>query len=285
MKAGSQYLKDLVARDAITGKIVMALAISEPYAGSDVVNLKTTAKRVGDHYILNGAKKFITSGVKADYITVAARTGDEGYFGISLLLVDAKTPGVSARRMETQGWWLSNTAYVTFDNVKVPIKNLIGKENHGFLLIMANFNRERFSMAIMSNRYARICLEESIRFARERHTFGKRLIDHQAIRHKIAEMARMIETTHALIEQVAFQFKSNVGDQEMAGSISLLKVQATKTFELCAKEATQILGGAGVLREGKGERVERLYREVRVQCIGGGSEEIMYDLAMRQAKL
>jgi len=230
-------------------------------------------------------KKFITSGVKADFLTVAVRTGDPGFFGISLLLIDTKTPGVGTRRMETQGWWLSNTAFVTFDNVKVPTKHLIGRENHGFLLIMANFNRERFNMAVMSNRYARICLEESIVFARERKTFGKRLIDHQVIRHKLAEMIRLIETTHALLEQTAFQFKSGVGDQDMAGAISLLKVQATRTFEYCAREATQILGGAGVLREGKGERVERLYREVRVQCIGGGSEEIMNDLAMRQSKL
>lgn len=140
-------------------------------------------------------------------------------------------------------------------------------------------------MAVQSNRYARVCIEESIRYARVRKTFGKRLIDHQAIRHKLAEMARQVEATHALIESCCYQLRCGGNDRDVGGTIALLKVQATKTLEFCAREASQIFGGASYVRGGVGEKVERIYREVRVQSIGGGSEEILLGLAMRMAKL
>jgi len=283
LNVGSQYLKDKVARDIITGKKIMALAVSEPYAGSDVSGLRTTAVREGDHYIVNGEKKFITSGMKADYYTVAVRTGGEGMGGVSLLLIERDTPGVTPRRMKTQGWWISNTAYITFENVKVPVKNLIGKENDGFKSIMYNFNHERFVLAATSNRYARVCLEDAWKYAKVRVAFGKPLIEQPVIRQKLAEMARQVESTHALLEQIAFQMKSKVPDMRLGGIIALTKVQATKTFEFCAREASQILGGNSCIRGGKGERIERLYREVRTNAIGGGSEEILLDLAIRQS--
>ena len=285
LNIGSEYLKNLVARDVITGKKVMCLAVTEPYAGSDVAQLQTTAVRQGDYYIVNGAKKFITSGVKADYFTTAVRTGGPGMRGISLLLLEKDMPGITVRRMKTQGWWISNTAYITLEDVRVPVKNLIGEENWGFIAIMKNFNHERFTMAAMSNRYARICLEEAIRYGRIRKTFGKRLVDHQVIRHKISEMALQVESTHALLEQIAYQMKSGVDDMVFAGVLALAKVQATKTMEFCAREASQILGGNSYIRGGQGGKVERIYREVRVNAIGGGSEEILMDLAMKQAKL
>jgi len=285
LNVGTKHLKDRVARDVITGKKIMSLAVSEPYAGSDVADLRTTARREGDNFIVNGSKKFITSGVKADYFTVAVRTGGPGTTGVSLLLMEKAMPGLTARRQKTQGWWISNTAFLTFENVKVPVSNLIGKENDGFRAIMNNFNHERFVLAAMSNRYARVCLEEAIVYARERTTFGKRLIDHQVIRHKIAEMARLVEATHALLEQIAYQYACHIPDEQLGSAIALLKVQATTTFELCAREASQVLGGNSCLRGGKGEKVERLYREVRINAIGGGSEEILRDLAMKRAKL
>lgn len=142
-----------------------------------------------------------------------------------------------------------------------------------------------FVFAAQSNRYARVCLEEAVRYARGRKTFGKKLIEHQVIRHKVAEMSRHIESTHALIEQVAYQMKAGVDDKVCSGMIAMMKVAATKTMDLCAREATQIIGGAACVRGGPGEKVERLYREVRQQAIAGGSEEILMDLAMRQAKL
>jgi len=285
LATGSQFLKDKVARDVITGKKIMSLAVTEPYVGSDVASLRTTAKREGDYYILNGAKKFITSGTKAHFFTVAARTGGEGVPGVSCFLVESNMPGVTTRRMKTQGWWISNTAYITLEDVKVPVSHLIGKENQGFQAIMNNFNHERFVFAAMSSRYARVCLEDAIKYARERNTFGKRLIDHQVIRHKIAEMARQCDATHALLEQVAYQMTQGLGDEKLGGAIALLKVQSTKVFEFCAREASQVLGGNSCLRGGKGERVERLYREVRTNAIAGGSEEVLLDLAMRRAKL
>lgn len=202
-----------------------------------------------------------------------------------MLLLERDMPGIKIRRQKTQGWWISGTAYITFENVKVPAKNLIGKLNDGFRPIMENFNHERFLIAALANRQARVCLETAITYARRRKTFNKRLIDHQVIRHKIAEMARKIEATHALVEQVAYQFNEKLDDKKLSGIVALLKVQATKVFEFCARESSQVLGGACFIRGGIGGKVERLYREVRVAAIGGGSEEVLMNLAMKQAKL
>eukprot|EP01112_Ceratiomyxa_fruticulosa_P002087 TRINITY_DN1221_c0_g1_i1.p1 TRINITY_DN1221_c0_g1~~TRINITY_DN1221_c0_g1_i1.p1 ORF type:complete len:459 (-),score=118.76 TRINITY_DN1221_c0_g1_i1:87-1343(-) len=277
---GNKELKEKIAKPVITGQKIMALAVSEPYAGSDVAGLRTTAvlSPDGSHYIINGEKKFITSGCKADFYTVAARTGK----GVSVFILEKTMEGVTARRMKTQGWLTSNTAYLTFENVKVPKENLIGKENEGFKYIMYNFNHERFVLAAMSNRYARVCLEEAYEYARVRKVFGKTLIEQPVIRQKIGEMGRQVEATHALLEQIAFQMKQKVPDSQLGGLIALTKVQATKTFEFCAREASQVLGGNSCVRGGKGDKVERLYREVRVNAIGGGSEEILLDLAVRQ---
>ena len=283
--AGSPEMRTRVARPVITGKKIMCLAVSEPYVGSDVANLRCSAEKRGDHYIVNGEKKWITSGCKADYFTVAVRTGGSGARGISLLLVERGMPGVKTTRMQTSGWWISNTAYVTLDNVKVPASNLIGAENEGFRLIMHNFNHERFVLAAMANRYARVCLEEAVKYARQRRTFGKRLADHQVLRHKVADMAGQVECVHALLEQIAYQMREGAPESVVGGPIALAKVQATTCMEMCAREAAQIMGGNAYTRGGKGEKVERLYREVRVNAIGGGSEEILRDLAMKLSKL
>jgi acyl-CoA dehydrogenase len=232
--------------------------------------------RKGDHYVVNGSKMFITAGVRADYYTVAVRTGGEGSGGISLLLLERDMKGFTRTPLKKQGWWASDTAALYFDEVKVPLENLIGAENQGFIGIMRNFNGERIGMAAGANAYARVCFEDALAWARERKTFGKRLADHQVIRHKFAEMARKISATQAWLEQCVVRVKA--GETPVA-DLSLLKVQATLTMEYCAREAMQIMGGAGYMR---GCRVERIYREVRVNAIGGGSEEIMRDLAARQ---
>lgn len=150
---------------------------------------------------------------------------------------------------------------------------------------MKNFNHERFIFCVSSCRWARVCLEEAIKYAKVRKTFGKRLVDHPVIRLKIAEMIRQIEATHALIEQIAYQVCNKIEEAKLGGIVALAKVQATKTFEFCAREASQILGGASCIRGGPGEKIERLYREVRVNAIAGGSEEILLDLGVRRAKL
>ena len=283
LHAGSDYLKNKVCRDVITGKKAICLAISEPYAGSDVANIRTTAVRQGDYYLVNGIKKWITGGLMGDYFTTAVRTGGEGFGGISLLLLERNMPGIKIRKMETQFDSAHSTTFIVLEDVKVPLKNLIGVENMGFMLIMLNFNHERFVISVQACRHARMCYQEAFQYALERKTFGKRLIDHQIIRFKLAEMARQVEALYDNLERVAYQFSNGVSDMDMGGQCALLKVQASKTFEFCAREASQIFGGNSIVKEGRGKVVERLYREVRAAAIPGGAEEILLDFAMRQS--
>eukprot|EP00743_Colponemidia_sp_Colp-15_P000779 GILK01000860.1.p1 GENE.GILK01000860.1~~GILK01000860.1.p1 ORF type:complete len:565 (+),score=65.12 GILK01000860.1:52-1695(+) len=285
---GSEYLRQKVCPPCLRGEKVVCLAITEPYAGSDVANLQTTAVKSADgkHYIVNGEKKWITNGVFAEYFTVAVRTGGEGPHGISLLLIEKDMPGVTTRQMKCSGVWPSGTTYITFEDVKVPVENLIGQENLGFKYIMYNFNHERWGIAVQATRFARVCLEESVKYAFKRSTFGKLLIEHPVIRFKLAHMARQVEATHAWLEQVTYQMKTMSKEEQhkqLGGPIALLKAQATQTFEYCAREAAQIFGGLAYTRGGQGEKIERLYREVRAYSIPGGSEEIMLDLGVRMA--
>lgn len=276
---GSSEMKLHIAPQVLSAEKRIALAITEPSGGSDVAQLKTRAVRDGGDYVVNGSKMFITGGMRADYFTTAVRTGGPGMGGISLLLIEANMPGVSRTNLKKQGWWSSDTAALYFEDVRVPAANLIGGENQGFIGIMLNFNGERLGMAAGANAYARVCLEDAVKWARERSTFGKRLADHQVIRHKIADMVRQINATQAYLESCAWRVQNG---ETPAADLALLKVQATLTMEYCAREAMQILGGSGYMR---GSRVERIYREVRVNAIGGGSEEIMRDLAARQMGL
>jgi len=285
---GSQYLKDKIVSDCLLGKKIICLAITEPYAGSDVANLQTTAVKTpdGKHYIVNGEKKWITNGVFADYFTVAVRTGGPGMGGVSLLLVERTMPGVTTRQMQCMGVWSSGTTYITFEEVKVPVENLIGEENNGFRYVMYNFNHERWAMCVHGIRFSRCLFEESFKYAHKRKTFGKRLIDHPVIRMKLANMARQIESSYNWLENITYQMKvldKFTAAKVLAGPISLLKAQMTQTFEYCAREAAQVFGGLAYTRGGQGGKVERLYREVRAYAIPGGSEEIMLDLGVRQA--
>merc|ERR1712224_89301 len=200
-------------------------------------------------------------------------------------LIERSMGGITTTKMECMGVWPSGTTYITFKNVKVPKVNIIGKLNEGFKQIMYNFNHERWSIAVQALRLSRTCLEESLRHARIRKTFGKYLIEHQVIQHKIGEMGRMCEALHAWLENITYQMNTMSKDeqnQRLGGHIALLKVQASKTAEFCAREALQVFGGAGYTRSGHGEKVERIYREVRAYAIPGGSEEIMLNLAAKQ---
>merc|ERR1719384_386540 len=289
-EVGSQYLKDRILRNVITGKKIMSLAITEPGSGSDVASIKTTAKESddGQYYVVNGEKYFITAGMKADYFTVAVRTVNKAgipHKNISLIVIEKTMKGVYSSRMKTQGWLTSTTTYVIFSNVKVPKSHIIGKEGLGFKPLMHNFNHERFIFATMANRYARVCLTEAIKYAQTRKTFGKPLIKHQVIRHKIGNMIKRVESTQAMIENICYKMKCKVSDVDIGGPMALLKVEATQCMEFCAREATQIFGGRGYIRGGRASKVERLYREGRSMAIAGGSEEILVDLAVRQAKL
>lgn len=289
LKWAKPEVKERVVPAVLRAEKVICLAITEPTAGSDVANLKTTAVKEGDHYVVNGEKKWITNGIFADYFTVAVRTGSpkDGMKGLSLLLVEKEMEGVTTRKMKCSGVWSSGTTFITFDNVKVPLTNLIGQENKGFNLIMANFNHERFGICAMTNRFSRVCMEDALKFASKRKTFGKPLIQHGVISWKLAEMARMIESTHAWLEFLTYQLNTMHGQEAMmklGGQTALLKVQCTKVFEYCAREAAQIFGGLSYTRGGQGEKVERLSREVRAMAVPGGSEEVMLDLGIRQTK-
>ncbi len=279
MALGSDELKQRIAPPVLSGDKLIALCVTEPSGGSDVANIKTRATRTNSGYAVNGEKTFITTGCRADYLTVAVRTGGDGAGGLSFLLVEADRPGISRTPLKKMGWWMSDTASIHFDDVAVPADNLIGQENGGFAGIVANFNMERLSMAAQAIAFARVCIEDAGAWARERQTFGKPLAKHQVIRHKFAEMMRRTNAAQAYLDHCAWRVMK--GETPVA-ELSLLKVEATRTMEFCAREAMQILGGAGFMR---GCRVERIYREVRVMAIGGGSEEIMNDLAARQMGL
>lgn len=275
-KFGSEETKAKVLTPCMSGEAIAALAITEPSGGSDVARIKTTARLDGDHYVVNGSKTFITSGMRADFFTAAVRTGVDGPAGLSMMVIDGDAPGLERTKLDKMGWLASDTATLYFDDVRVPVENLLGEEGAGFSMIVNNFNPERIDLAAQSVTFARVCYEEALSWAKERETFGKRLAEHQVIRHKLVEMDRRINACQAWIELLAWRL--NQGDDPVV-EISEAKVDATMTFEFCAREAAQILGGASYLR---GDTVERLYREVRVQAIGGGSEEIMRDLASRQ---
>lgn len=285
---GSPALKQKVAGPCMRGEKKICLCITEPYAGSDVAGIRTEAKKspCGKYYIVNGEKKWITTGVYADYFTVAVRTGGAGMGGISMLLLDRSMPGITTKPMKCGGVWASGTTYITFEDVKVPVENLIGKENEGFKYVMYNFNHERWGIIVQCLRFARVCYEESFRYAHKRRTFGKPLIENPIIRAKLGNMLRLTEAGWAMLEQLTYQLTKMSHEEQMTklgGAIALLKVQATQLFDMCTREAVQIFGGLGYTRGGQGEKIERLYRDVRAYAIGGGSEEIMLDLSMRQA--
>ncbi|KAJ3339248.1 hypothetical protein HDU93_008456 [Gonapodya sp. JEL0774] len=280
-------IKKKVIPQVLKGEKFICLCITEPYAGSDVANIRTSAKLSDDgkFYIVNGEKKWITNGVFADYFTVAVRTGGEGMGGVSILLIE-RGPGVTTRQMNCSGMWASGTAYVTFEDVKVPVENVIGKINKGFKIIMANFTHERMGIVIEANRFSRVCFEEAMKYAQKRKTFGKKLVEHPVIRAKLANMAHKIEACHSWMEALIAQTQympHQLAAIRIGGPVALLKANATQTFEFCAREAAQIFGGLSYSRGGQGEKVERLVREVRAYAIPGGSEEIMLDLGIRQS--
>jgi acyl-CoA dehydrogenase len=276
---GSEPLKQRIAPPVIAGEQIIALAISEPSGGSDVANLRTTARREGDHYIVDGSKTFITSGMRADWITTAVRTGGAdrpGMQGISLLAIPGTALGLTRTKLDKMGWWCSDTASLYFDSCKVPVENLIGTEHGGFMGIMVNFNGERMMLAGVALGMARVCYDEALAWARERQTFGKPLVRHQVIRHKLVDMATSIRAVECTLDDLAWRLDR--GEVPIA-EVCMAKNLATQCVELCAKEAVQILGGAGFIR---GVKSERIYRETKVLSIGGGAEEIMKELAARQ---
>jgi acyl-CoA dehydrogenase len=301
----SPELKARILPGVLAGEKISALAVTEPGAGSDVAQLSTTARRDGDHYVVNGAKMFITSGMRADWYTVAVRTGGPGASGVSLLGIERDTPGFTRTELKKMGWWASDTAELHFDDCRVPVANLIGAEGQAFPLIMRNFNGERLTLAASACGAAQACLEDAVEWARSRKTFGLPLIGHQVIRHKLVDMVERIEATRALIDDLASRLDAEAPSPQpsprrgegatlpspasgrgaggegssLIAQTAMAKNYAARTMQFCADAAVQILGGSGYMR---GVRVERIYREVKVMMIGGGAEEVLKDLAARQ---
>jgi len=230
-------------------------------------------------------KKWITNGEYADYFSVAVRTGESGMKGLSMLLLERNMKGITTTKMNCQGVWSSGTAYVTFEDVKVPVENLIGKENNGFNYVVSNFNPERWSIIVQTLRFCRVCIEESFKYASKRKTFGQKLIENPIIRAKIGNMIKKTEATFCWLELITYQMLTMSPEEQyskLSGPLSLLKVQATQVFEFCAREGVQIFGGLGYTRDGQGEKIERLYRDVRAFAIGCGSEKILLDFGVRK---
>jgi acyl-CoA dehydrogenase len=275
-------LQQRIVPTVLAGEAIAALAITEPGGGSDVARLRTTARLDGDHWVIDGEKTFITSGLRADWLTVAVRTGGPGAGGISLIAVPGASPGLERTELDKMGWWCSDTAHLRFDGVRVPADHLIGLENAGFRMIMANFNGERLLMSAGACAFAQVCLDEALDWARTRQTFGQPLVANQVVKHRLMDMRMRIRASEAMLQEVCARFEAHPNDPDTVADLCLLKNQATQTMQFCADAAVQTLGGMGYMR---GTKSERIYREVKVMMIGGGAEEIMKELAARQLGL
>jgi acyl-CoA dehydrogenase len=279
--SGDERLIDEFVRPTLAGEKIGALAITEPGGGSDVGHLRTRAVRDGDHYVVNGAKTYITSGVRADYVVTAVRTGGPGAAGVSLLVVEkdgpGRTPGLQVtRKLDKMGWRSSDTAELSYTDARVPAENLVGAENTGFAQIAAAFVAERVGLAAQAYSSAQRCLDLSVAWCRDRETFGRPLISRQSVQNTLAEMARRIDvarvyTRHVVERQLA-------GEKELIAQVCFAKNTAVAAGEWVAHQAVQLFGGMGYMAESE---VERQYRDMRIIGIGGGTTEILTSLAAK----
>ncbi|RYJ07586.1 MAG: acyl-CoA dehydrogenase [Actinomycetales bacterium] len=278
--SGNADLIDRYVRPTLAGEKIGSLGVTEPGGGSDVAALRTRAVRDGDHYVVNGAKTFITSGVRSDFVTTAVRTGGDGHAGISLLVIDKDSPGFTvSKSLRKMGWHCSDTAELSFDDVRVPVENLVGEENGGFYLVMQQFVGERIGLAVQAYGTAQRALDLSVAYARERETFGKPLIARQVIRHKLVEMHTRIAAARELTRRaVERALETDRSDMSLILDAVVAKNQAVECVEWVVNEAVQIHGGMGYMRESE---IDRHYRDARILGIGGGATEVMKDLASK----
>lgn len=273
LRVGTAEQKQRFVLPVLAGDKISALAITEPGGGSDVASLRTKAVRDGDHYVVNGSKTFITSGCRADFVTTAVRTGGEGHAGVSLLVIERGTPGFTVgKKLQKTGWWASDTAELNFEDCRVPVRNLIGEENMGFMAIMVNFATERLFLAGQCVAIAELAYRESVKYARDRKAFGKTLMGHQVLRHKLADMVTKIAAARALVSECAVRV---VRGEQVPGLAAMTKNASTDMCSAVVDQAVQIHGGNGYMRE---YLVERLYRDARLYPIGGGTREIMNEI-------
>ncbi|MGO4255146.1 acyl-CoA dehydrogenase family protein [Marmoricola sp. RAF53] len=273
---GSPDLIDRYVRPTLAGDLIGSLAVTEPNGGSDVAGITTTAVRDGDHYVVNGAKTFITSGVRADFVTTAVRTGGPGHAGISLIVVDKGTPGFTVdRSLKKMGWHCSDTAELAYVDVRVPVENLVGAENSGFYQIAEQFVVERIGLAVHAYGIAGRSLDLTAQYCRDRQTFGKPLIANQVVRHKLVEMRRLVEISRSYTHEVIAR---HVAGESVIAEACLAKQTAVEACEAVVDMAVQLHGGTGYMH---GTEVERHYRDSRILPIGGGATEVLTDLAAR----
>jgi acyl-CoA dehydrogenase len=271
--AGDPWQIEEFAKPVLAGDKIAALAVTESGAGSDVQAISTRAVRDGDEFVVTGGKMFITSGVRADFVIAAVRTGGPGADGISLIVIEADRPGYRvASKLKKMGWLCSDTAELVFDEVRVPARNLIGREGTGFTQIMLRFENERLMLAFQAAATAQRCAEVARSWAENRRTFGKLLVEHQVIRHKLAEMFRQASVARAFARDVAFRL--NAG-HDVGADVAMAKNTAVFACDHVVNEAVQIFGGMGYMRESE---VERHYRDARILGIGGGTNEIMNEI-------
>jgi len=277
LSMGTEEQKSRFVPAVLKGNKIAALGVTEPSGGSDVAHIRTTATLRGDHYVVNGSKMFITSGVRANQLTCAVRTGREGFGGISLLVIDSGTPGYStSEKLEKMGWWASDTAQIFFDECRVPVENLLGREDQGFYGIMENFQSERLQLCIMANITAQLALEESLRYVRERRALGQPHSDNQVTRHKLADMATLVEASREFTYRVAA--KIDAGENQVK-EISMAKNFSCMVSNKVTYDAAQIHSRFGYLRK---YLVERLCRDNRILSIGGGTQEIMKEIIAKR---
>jgi acyl-CoA dehydrogenase len=273
LRCGSEAQRQRFIPPVVRGEKIAALAITEPGGGSDVASLTTRAVRDGDHYIVTGTKMFITSGCRADLVTTAVRTGGPGHGGVSLIVIEKGTPGFTvSKKLAKTGWWASDTAELSFDGCRVPVENLIGDENTGFVPIMLNFASERLFLAGQCVAIAELAYRESITYAQQRRAFGKALTGFQVLRHKLADMASRIAAARALTNEVVQRY---LKDEQVTGLAAMAKNTATDMCSFVCDQAVQIHGGYGYMRE---YVVERLFRDARLYPLGGGTREIMNEI-------
>jgi citronellyl-CoA dehydrogenase len=278
---GSDYLKDTYLKPAIAGDMVSAIAVTEPDAGSDVSALKTTARREGDHYIINGSKTFITNGVQADFLTLLARTSDDpGYHSFGLFVVPTHLPGFSvSRKLDKLGMRSSDTAELFFDNLKVPLENLIGREGEGFIYQMQQFQHERFCVLPVVYQRMRSIIEMTVNYLRQRVVFGKPLISKQVLRHRIAQW---LTETEALKQLTYHIVRMKMAGQDATREISMGKLLAGQLAGKVTDGCLQMHGGYGFMNDMK---ISRYFRDSRLTAIGGGANEVMSDIICKMEGL
>jgi acyl-CoA dehydrogenase len=265
---------DRWVRPTLAGKLVGSLAVTEPGGGSDVASIRTTARRDGDEYVVDGTKTFITSGLRADFVTTAVRTGGPGHAGLSLLVVEKGTPGFTVDRALTKmGWHCSDTAELGFADVRVPVANLVGEEGSGFVQVAEQFVVERIALAVHAYGIAARSLELTAAHCRERETFGRPLVKNQVVRHTLVEMRRQVEVARTYTHAVAAR---HVAGESVIAEACLAKQTAVDCAAYVCDKAVQLHGGTGYLT---GTEVERHYRDARILPIGGGATEVLTDLA------